>query len=621
MTTEKSFSLNTWLTIGLFFIVCFAVYHQSLWYPFVRWDDGLLIYDNPAIRAITPQTLWKIFTSYDPELYIPLTFFSYQLNYLIGGTSPTIYNLTNLLFHTANALLVCWFFRLLGFRTLIAMFCGLLFAVHPLNTEAVVWASARKDVLSIFFGLLSLNLYLRFSAEGLRKWYVLSLFCFVLGLFSKVIIAVLPAILCLILWQKRSLTKQKLFQLLPFFGLSILFIIIALLGKQDVISSATTSQTLLMATKSTVFYLQKFAFPTQLSVLYPYTDTIALRNPEFIFSAVSVLIVVALGVYALWKRWQVGTALGIFFVALLPTFSNFSKGGDFYFASDRYAYLALVGLLWLLALGLQQLATQEKIHKIIMSACVCILCVCVYLSHSQAKVWSDTESLFRHAVGLYPNSHIAHSNIGNMYSRAGDFEAAIASYNEALHIRNHHRTRSNLANVYRKQRLYAQAEAEYNRVLQETPNAKEALFGMGVLAAEQGKTDTAISLYARALEQDPTYVEVHINFGALYMQTGDIEAAIEQFDQALAIIPYSPEAHYNRAAALRTLKRTKEAIVAYENAVSAELRFVAARINLALLYHERGRTEEAIEQFEAVLQYDPNNARALSALQQLGIRN
>ncbi len=81
---------------GSFFLILFIVYGSSLTNAFVRWDDGLLIYENPAIRSITPATLKTIFTTYDPELYIPLTFMSYQIDYLIGGTSPVIYHVQNL---------------------------------------------------------------------------------------------------------------------------------------------------------------------------------------------------------------------------------------------------------------------------------------------------------------------------------------------------------------------------------------------------------------------------------------------------------------------------------------------------------------------------------------------
>jgi len=87
-------------------VLVLLAFGPSLFGEFISWDDDLLVFENPVVQAMTPWTLWKIFTMYDPELYIPLTFFSYQINYLIGGMSPFVYHLTNILLHAGNALLV-----------------------------------------------------------------------------------------------------------------------------------------------------------------------------------------------------------------------------------------------------------------------------------------------------------------------------------------------------------------------------------------------------------------------------------------------------------------------------------------------------------------------------------
>ncbi|PIP65702.1 hypothetical protein COW95_00685, partial [Candidatus Peregrinibacteria bacterium CG22_combo_CG10-13_8_21_14_all_49_11] len=162
-------------TILLFFAVSFLIYGQSLQNRFVRWDDSLLIYENPIVREISFDTVKAAFTTYDPELYIPLTMLSYQLDHLLWGLNPFGFHLTNLVLHTVNALLVMGLVWLLLCRTsttlsvtqnqptechpersrrMIVLFCGLLFLVHPLHTEAVAWASSRKDVLSALFFLL-----------------------------------------------------------------------------------------------------------------------------------------------------------------------------------------------------------------------------------------------------------------------------------------------------------------------------------------------------------------------------------------------------------------------------------------------------------------------------------
>lgn len=105
---------------------------------FVDWDDPGLITENPISHGLSADNIKAAFTSYDPELYVPLTFVSYQMDYAIGGLSPFIFHFRNLLFHLINVLLVAWMIYLLTGSTAAAVLCGLLFAVHPLNAETVL---------------------------------------------------------------------------------------------------------------------------------------------------------------------------------------------------------------------------------------------------------------------------------------------------------------------------------------------------------------------------------------------------------------------------------------------------------------------------------------------------
>ena len=209
--------------LGAFFALALLVYGASLTNEFVVWDDGLLIYENPIVQEISPWSITQAFTTYDPELYIPLTFLSYQIDYAIAGIEPFFYHFHNLVLHTLNAILILVCVYMLSRSKWIALFCGLVFLVHPVHTEAVVWASARKDTLSTFFFFGSLLSYLfyrekmchgepgRTMTEGSsldrarddtvslsHPLYLMSLGCFLLGLLAKVSVFSLPIILLLV---------------------------------------------------------------------------------------------------------------------------------------------------------------------------------------------------------------------------------------------------------------------------------------------------------------------------------------------------------------------------------------------------------------------------------------
>ena len=168
------------LKIPLFIILPFLAFGASLFHGFAPVDDSFLIVENLAIRAINWENIYHFFSTYDPELYIPLVFLSFQFNYLIGELAPFNYHLTNILIHIINALLVARILTQLTDKKKLSIFAGLIFAAHPLNAEAVVWLAGRKDLLAGLFFFASLTFYLDFI-KGNRKAYWLSITMFLLA--------------------------------------------------------------------------------------------------------------------------------------------------------------------------------------------------------------------------------------------------------------------------------------------------------------------------------------------------------------------------------------------------------------------------------------------------------
>lgn len=634
-------SLPSWRTCALigvgFFALTLAVYGHSIGYDFVRWDDGMLVYENPAIREISPSSLKRIFTTYDPELYIPLTFLSYQIDYQIGGQAATVYHTTNIIFHTLNAILVMWFTYLLIKKKWIALLCGFLFAIHPLHTEAVEWVSARKDLLSTFFFLWSIIGYLYWRDRGWNKFLFASLAAFTLGLLSKVMIITLPVILLLLDYlEGRQLWKwEVLKEKIPYFGLSVLFGLIGIFGKTGVIQSSTLSAKILMACKSAVFYLQQIVWPTSFSLLYPYTKTIVITSPDFF---IPILVIIALSIFAWYsRRWGRTVVFGFLFyiITVAPTFLNFAKGGemDVYFASDRYAYIPSIGIFLVIAWLLYHMTDlfsyssdheeseikNQKSTIVFGIMTTIIVCICVLLSYKQSLVWANTETLFENVLAQYPDSsHVAHNNLGNVYRLRGDFQKAVSEYEQAIAIRPHAKTLSNLGVVYRRLAQYDQAFKTYEEALKIDPVSKEAHYGLGLVYMAQKRNAEAQKEFETALRIDPKYEEAYTNLGASFVAQGKIAEGIDAYEKAIEINPYFPDAHYNLAVALTESKETTRAIEEYEAVVRMVPTFIPARINLGLLYFQVGRREESKTQFREILNIDPANAAAKSALQQMG---
>ncbi len=611
-----------------FFVIGFLVYGWSLDNPFVRWDDGMLIYENPAIRQITPASIKWIFTHFDPELYIPLTFLSYQIDYLIAGVEPFQYHLDNLVLHILNALLVSFIIFAFIRRQWLALFCGLLFLVHPLNTEGVEWASGRKDVLSTFFLLASIASYFLYRDRSSRKWYIISIVLFLCGLLSKVMIITLPVVLVFFDYaDRRKFDRHFIIDKIPYLLLSMIFGLVGILGKETVLASTTYFEKILMAFKSVTFYFQQFLWPFRFSLLYPYLGTINIASPDFYVPMIFVLLLLLCAVLLRNRQRLITVGLLFYFVTVAPTLLNFAKGEmDLYFASDRYAYVPQIGFIIILACLIALLSdglakTFDRRSLAVTGGVVGVLLLFVLsgLAYRQSLVWSSTQALFENVIEKYPDaSYVAYNNLCNAERMDNNLEQAALDCQKSLELRPHAQTYSNLGAVYRKQKNYTAALETYELAMTKFPQSRYPHFGIGIVYAEMGQFDKAELEYLKAIALWPNYSDAHLNLGALYAMQGEYQEAVAEYEKVLERNAYHPTTLFNMGVAQTELGKIDEAMQSYQRAVTTDPKLIAARINFGILLHNAGRSDEAIAQFRAVLAIDPDNATALSALRQLG---
>lgn len=626
MTTQK-FRPNarTVGTILLFFLIGFGVFGSSIHNEFVTWDDGGLIVENKDVSALNMTTLKHVFSSYDPELYIPLTFVSYQLNHLIAGDNPAIYHATNLVLHILNALLVCWLLTLLLGAGWLPTTLAVLFLVHPLNSEAVAWASARKDVLSTFFFLSSLIAYIRWRELRILHFFIFSLFLFLLGFFSKVMVITLPVVLLFfdVLEERRDI-KKIVIEKLPFFILSGIFGIVALLGKTAILAASTPWQKILMASKSTIFYIEKFIAPFRLSVIYPYTKPITVTSPDFFVPLVLTIALLAITVWVWKKSRLVSFGLAFYLLTLVPTFTNFSKANDNYFASDRYAYIPMIGLLIALGAVLQHWLSLPRTAresarnmKTFAFSAAAVIGIFAITAHAQSLTWRTSEALYRNAIQYYPNSRAAHHNLGMELLLAGKPEDALAEFDIAESIKNDPRTRVSKGAALVALKRYKEATIQYESVIAMDPDEPDAYYGLGNIALKQGNLEEAIQQYKKAIEADPTYTNAINNLGAIYIKQADWDNAIATLRKAIDINPDFPESYYNLAGAEERKGLLVEAEADYRKAIALSPYDPDALASLATMLYKQQRVPEAAELLKSALSLNQENSIGLALLSQM----
>jgi tetratricopeptide (TPR) repeat protein len=588
---------------------------------FVDWDDGKILLENPYYRGLDwPQLSWMFNTFYMGH-YQPLTWISLGLDYLLWGMNPLGYHLTGLLLHAVNALLFYFIaLRLLALAfpaaakrefelRVAALFAALVFAIHPLRVESVAWVTERRDVLSGFFFLSSLLCYLKGAAEAKtdalrRLWMTAAVFVYGLSLFSKAAGVALPIVLlALDVYPVRRLgcgvggwfgpaARKVWLEKIPFLLLAALFGFIAFAAQREArallsLETYGVAARLGQALFGIAFYLWKTILPVNLSPIYGLPGQLRPSDwMPFVVSGIMVLAVTT-ALVIVRRGWPALLAVWICYVALLAPVLGFFQAGP-QIAADRYTYLSCLG--WAVLAGgalfyfWQRWSHGRESAQIfvppVLLAGVIVIALGT-LTWLQARVWHDSESLWRHAVSAYPDGPRAHNNLGNALVHGGKIAEAIAQYKEAARI---------------------------------DPDYKEAHHNLALTLAERGKAAESIDEYREALRIDPRYKEAHNNLGVALFYWGDSAAAIEHYRAALRIDPAFRDAHNNLAIALVRRGEMAEGIEHYRAALEVDPGYTQARYNLAIALAQLGKVSEAIEQYREALRINPGLQEARNNL-------
>lgn len=506
--------LSKWRSAALIAILAAAlgVYFQTFDFGFVAFDDDILVYENPLTWSIDPSTIRGAFTTFDPELYIPLTILSYQLDYAIGSGTAGMFHVTNVLLHMVNVILAYAFVRLLARGNhVVALLCAATFALHPLNTEAVTWISSRKDLLSTAFYLAALVGYLSFIRTRNKRHYRLSIVAATLGLLSKVMVITVPVALLLIdLHERREIDRKLLREKLPFVALSIVFGLIALYGKRHMIDTTPHSLKLLMAFKSSAFYLEKLLWPVELSVVYPFAGNLSWTAPAFLIPIVIVIAIIAAAIAAFRNHRTVFFGVAFFFVTVSPTFLNFAKAGEIFVASDRYAYLPAIGLFYPVFSRMVSRLSKVKSRAQYAATVLAVACFAALgvAAHRQASVWRNNRTFFEHALAFYPHSYVARTNYGNALLMEDRYDDAVGEYEKALEINDASpKTYGNLALAHARAGHIQEAVNVLAAGFARHPNSVELLMRLGDVRIIEGKKEEGLALYRKAAEINPLLIE------------------------------------------------------------------------------------------------------------------
>ncbi|MBT4119600.1 MAG: tetratricopeptide repeat protein [Candidatus Peribacter sp.] len=560
-------------------LLCIAIVSLLLYLPFVsngyiNVDDAGLIWNNSAVMQFD---VLRVFSSYDPELYIPLTLLTYQIEYVIAGASPLLSHLTNLLLHTLSALLVYAIVKRLTRSATVGLLTALFFAMHPMQSTAVLWASARKDLLSSALMLLSLHLYLKEN-----KW---SLAAFLGALLSKISVAVLPLLLLLIdVWEGKPMNRERITEKWPYFGLSFVFGVIAIFGKTTNLGSMSSSDYFLLSAKNIVFSVQKLFAPLGLSFMYPQSTEVSVAQPDFYIPIILLMFAAGL-LYALRKRLSVVVwCLGWFVICMLPNLLTYSQNTNIIFASNRYVYLACIGVF----MYISSLIVLQK-RAVMLVLIPVLLGTCGVLTVAETRTWRSSEALMRSSLAAGYDHPMIHHNLAAALRKSGKKEEAMQEF---LHAGNSGYAYSfKLAGDMQKERgndakatkLYEQSMEAVRKSGARGSTDLAAHYEIAALRQSQNNAPEAERILLEALKLGDHIASTYINLGTLYLETGNADTAKKYLLEAVKLNSFSAGAWYHLAFVYAQEMQHDKAVKALKRVLRIDPYYNGAAANLEQL--------------------------------------
>jgi protein O-mannosyl-transferase len=539
--TNRSGLILSALLVGM----TIYVYWLTPGFTFVDVDDVTYLMSHPQLwDGVTVENLRWAFTTTFFSNWHPLTWISYILDMeFFGQDDPGSFHLTNVAFHIANVLLLFFLFRRMTGDLWKSAFVAAVFAVHPLRVESVAWVSERKDVLSTFFGLLSLIGYVRYAQQGGRQWFWAAWGAFACSLMAKQTLVTLPFVFLLLdYWPlarfkssapidgindsprqtgRKSLKKRThhapspwrgigklVLEKWPLFLLTIAGCAAAIIAqKQGSMIASLENLTLSQRLQNVVvvygLYLLQTIWPSGLCVYYPFPPGGIPVGEVLLWGTVlaAITIVAVRRVrrhpYVLigWL-WYLGT--------LVPVIGIVHVGVQR--MADRYTYVPGIGLAMAAAWLIPAIVPAGTWRRIgVPAAAIAVLLAFMIVARQQTTYWANSIVLYERVIAVNPANAFTHYRFARVLARANQAERAIEQYQITVRL---------------------------------DPDLFEAQHSLGCALTDQGRFDEAINHFEEALRVYPGYAHAHYNLGFVLYQRNRIDEALRHFREAVRLNPY-----------------------------------------------------------------------------------
>uniref|UniRef100_A0A3B3RET1 dolichyl-phosphate-mannose--protein mannosyltransferase n=1 Tax=Paramormyrops kingsleyae TaxID=1676925 RepID=A0A3B3RET1_9TELE len=639
---------------------CALCYSNSLRGEFVH-DDVWAITNNPdvrpgsSLRNIFFNDFWgkRMADNTSHKSYRPLCILSFKLNIMLGGMTPFYFHVVNVVLHCASTALLMHTCQCAVFADgRPAFLAALLFAVHPVHTEAVSGIVGRADVLACMLFLLTFLSYIR-SVTGSCP-----------GSGFPPTVSPCLLILSLLLGTCAMLVKETG---VTVFGVCLLYDGLVLCpevpsqlhaGLGCFECCVTSAMSLCPLQVAVILALRLWLMGGSMP-LFSEQDNPASFSPHLLTRFLTYCYLLAFNAWLLLAPvvlcydWQVGSIplvesvwdvrnvaallLGVVVVGLclhclaslqrlenqellvgllllvfpfIPASNLFFRVG--FVVAERVLYMPSMGYCILVVHGLNRLwALGGRWGSTALTVSILLLLLLFsWKTVQQNEVWLSREALFR----LYPRHASAMNNLGTLTHHPVEAESY---YRKALEINpQHNRALFNLANLLKTQGKEEEAERLLKDSIRFGPHFADAYSSLASLYADQKRFAEADDIYLQGIENCPDSSDLHNNYGVFLVDTGDGEGATVHYQQAVRLKPTHYVAMVNLGRLLRSSNNNREAEAWYKKALQVTQK-VEILTPLGALYYNTGRHEEALQVYRQAAGLQPDSTEISLALAQV----
>lgn len=652
-------------------LTAFIIFANSLGNDFV-FDDESVVQGDVSITSLSnipkyftgEQGFHKVIGRY----YRPVVSTTYAVDYAVWGLKPFGFHFTNVLIHVINSLLFLKLLLLLfgnyqsKFKDYAILIGALIFAVHPVHTEAVSWVSGRTDSISCTFFFAALIYYLKFLESDTNKNLVLLLLFYLLSLLSKEMAITLPVVIILydLIINKlsiRNLLSERLKVYSAVAIVSVLYLLMRWYVLKDVPERTTYNYfygkdafvTLFTMLQTIPLYFRLNIVPYDMLYHYngylPYRDSFS--SFPVLFAIAFIILFIICAFYLRKKLPVVSFSIFFFFITMLPVVNIIPTMN---FMAERFLYIpSIIVSFAFIAIALKYYS--EKNVNIIYGIAVVLLVGYGFLTVSRNADWKNNDTLYM--TGENRPGTVTYVNIGNIYANKQQYDKGAEYYRKAIELKKEAvLANNNLGKVFLIKRDFDSAYFYINRAHLNDTLSPEPLHAMATLYASFDRYNEAIDWLERLQKVTPGYMNSDKMLAELKArqqvpqnqqqqmpninsadqqklamleqssyqnyQNKNYDKAIEELKELIKLNPAGASGCYNNIGmCYMDQAKYDDAINSFELSVKANPSFATALNNLGYSYEKSGHNQKALEFYKKAVTADPTNQNAKDNLERL----